>query len=271
MHRDFIPKVSRAANARRSITVFVCVVIWSVAISSMAAGPVYAQSLEVSDGSNAVAFGLYSEVDPEYDLPMIGGYSAFSIAGIMDIGGYFAQTATSVNGTEGNNRSLGFVYNVMPLKQQPEVPVSLQLRLTYGITLVDPDLVYAELLERAELQEDPFDGIANVESTRTHYSLGFGLLREFALGPVFSARLGGDVEYRVTRSTYSALLTRAEEDESLDVAGVRETRLLFGPMAGVSVRHPNGPVFSLSTRFWFDEDAEFVVRPELGLVLVQRN
>ncbi len=260
-----IPRVFLEAP-RLAVVISACVGFITLATVSG-----YAQSLEVSDGSNAVAFGLYSEVDPEHDLPTVGGYTAFSIAGIMDVGGYFAQTATSVNGTEGNNRSLGFVYNVMPLKQQPRVPVSVQMRLTYGITLVDPDLVYAELLERAELDEDPFEGITNVESTRTHYSLGFGLLRDFSLGRGLTARLGGDVEYRVTRSTFSALLIRAEEDESLDVPGVRATRLLFGPSAGLSWRISDGPVLTLGSRFWFDDDNEFVVRPELGLILMQRN
>jgi len=243
--------------------------ISAVALVLLAAAlPAAAQSIDITDGSNAVGLGFHGELDTG-SLLELGGHTAFSIAGIMDIGAYFATATETVNGVEGSNRTLGAILNLMPLKQRAGVPFSLQLRLRYGATFVDRDLVVAELEDR-----DVFEEVRDVESTRTGYSLGAGLTRDVPLGPLLTLRLGADAEFRAARSIYRAVFSAADgddddDDETEESVGFRETSVLYGPSAGISVRFPRGPVLAFTSRFLFDDDQELVFRPELSLILLQ--
>ncbi len=242
--------------------------ISAVALVLLAAAlPAVAQSIDITDGSNAVGLGFHGELDTD-SLLELGGYTAFSIAGIMDIGAYFATGTETVNGVEGSNRTLGALVNLMPFKQRAGVPFSLQLRLRYGATLVDRELVVAELEDR-----EVFEEVRDVDSTRTGYSLGAGLTRDVPLGPLLTLRLGADAEFRAARSSYSAVFSTADDDndddETEESVGFRETSVLYGPSAGISVQFPRGPVLSFTSRFLFDDDQELVFRPELSLILLQ--
>lgn len=231
--------------------------------------PAAAQSIEVQDGADAVGFGLYSEFSPD-ELLTLNGYTAFSIAGIMDVGGYLGRQSQTVNGVQGDSMTLGFVYNLIPIRQSESIPISLQLRLTWGLTLVNRDVVVAELQDRLPDLPDAFNE-DTVDGTRVGYTIGAGVSRNLALREPFWLRLGADVEFRSSRSSYSAVFALTDDDDATvpETVGFRETVLLYVPSVTLSMRVPDGPVVSLGSRFWFDEDNNVVVRPELNLVWLQ--
>ncbi|TVR32029.1 MAG: hypothetical protein EA404_08620 [Spirochaetaceae bacterium] len=237
------------------------------AVAIGAAVPAGAQSIEVRDGANAVGFGLYGEFSSA-DQFELNGYTAFSIAGIMDIGGYLGRQTQTVNGVQGDNMTIGFLYNLVPVRQRRGFPLTLQLNLSWGLTLVNRDLVVAELSDRF----DPGDDIDadSVDGTRSGYSVGAGVSREFELSGPLWARIGADVQFRSERSTYSAVFTfTGDEDTSVpESVGFRETTLLYAPSVALIVRLPDGPLVTVGSRFWFDEDQELVVRPELNLIML---
>ncbi len=228
--------------------------------------PATAQSIEVRDGADAVGFGLYSEFSTS-ELLTLNGYTAFSIAGTMDVGGYLGRVSETVNGVQGDSMTVGFVYNVIPIRQSESIPISLQLRLTWGLTLVNRDVVVAELQDRLGDLPTEFD-LETVDGTRSGYTLGAGISRDFALGGPYWLRLGADVEFRTARSTYSAVFAVGDDDDAdaPRVVGFRQTDLLYVPSAALSVRIPDGPVVTFGSRFWFDDGSNVVVRPELNLV-----
>lgn len=224
------------------------------------------QSSQILDGTNGVGLALYSELDGA-SLSEIGGYTAYSIAGIMDVGGYLARESETVGDREGTNTTIGFVYNVLPVKQQPGMPFSLQLRLNYGLTLVDRDLVVAELQARTD---EVFDDIQSVESTRSTYTIAAGIMHDIRREERLSFRLGAEVAYRVKRATYSAVFTSSDDDDddtlTEETLGFRETDFYVVPIAGASWRVPDGPILSVQTRAWLNAEDELVLRPELGIV-----
>lgn len=227
-----------------------------------------AQSIDVRDGANAVGVGFAAEFSSVEQFTL-SGYSAFSISGIMDIGGYLGRVTETVNGVQGDSMTVGFVYNIVPVRQHEGLPFSLQLRMTWGLTLVNRDLVVAELIDRF----DPGQEISaeSVDGTRSGYTIGAGISRDVALGDPWWLRLGADAEFRSARSTYSAVFTFSGDEDSTtpQTAGFRETSLLYVPNAALSLRVPDGPVVSLASRFWFDDNRQLVVRPELNLVFLQ--
>ena len=229
-----------------------------------------AQSIEVRDGANAVGFGLSSEFGSQEQFTL-SGYSAFSIAGIMDIGGYLGRQTETFNDVTGDNMTLGFVYNVIPIRQGAGIPFSLQLRLTYGLTLINRDLVVADLLDRFGATVPGDFEVDSIDGSRSGSSLAAGRCRELGLGGPLWLRLGADVEFRSARSTYNAVFSFSGEEETTTPrsVGFRETSLLYIPSAAISLRIPDGPVVSAGSRFWFDEDQQLVVCPELSLIFLQ--
>lgn len=236
---------------------------------SAAAAAAGAQSIEVRDGADAVGFGFYGELTSG-EAYTLNGYTAFSIAGTMDIGGYLGRKTETVGGVQGDSMTLGFVYNLVPIRQRAGVPVSVQMRLTWGLTLVNRDLVVAELRDRLPELPDQFE-VENIDGTRTGYSVGAGISRDIALGEPFWLRLGADIEFRTSRATYSAVFALTEEEDATvpRTVGFRETSLLYVPSVALSMRMPDGPVISFGTRIWFDDERNVVVRPELNLVYLQ--
>lgn len=226
---------------------------------------VHGQSIDVDDRSNAVRIGVYGDIERNVGLRGYGGQTALSIGGVMDVGAFFASRYERVVGVDGVNRSIGFVYNIMPIKQQPGIPLSAQLSLSYGVTFVDPDLVVAAL--SAPLADDqPFDKVENVDSTRRQFVLGSEVSRTFNLGEPFAIRAGFGAEYQVARTTYSATFTSGE-DETTETAGEREMSAFVGPNVSLRFRLTDATAVTAGSRFRFSDSGDFTVRPELGVVL----
>ncbi len=251
----------RADIVRTSVTLLLAAVALGTAV------PVRAQSIEVRDGANAVGFGLYGEFSSA-DQFELNGYTAFSIAGMMDIGGYLGRQTETVNGVQGDNMTIGFLYNLVPVRQRRGFPLTLQLNLTWGLTLVNRDLVVAELSDRFDPGDDV--DIGSVDGTRSGYTVGAGVSRDFPLSGPLWARIGADVQFRSERSTYSAVFTFSGDDETSapQSIGFRETTLLYAPSVALILRLPDGPLVTVGSRFWFDEHQELMVQPELNLIML---
>lgn len=258
-----LPPVYCLRNRRRPYLVLVALLLLAVAV------PAPAQSIDVYDGSDAVGLGFFSEFS-SIEQFSLNGYTSFSIAGIMDIGGYLGRQTEKVNGIQGDNMSFGFVYNLLPVRQSAGAPFSVQMRLTWGLTLVNRDVVVAELRDRIDDLPALFDA-GSVDGTRSGYTLGVGLSRSVPLNGHMYLRLGADAEFRTERSTYTAVFSFSDDDDSSAprTIGFRRTVLLYVPSAAVSIRMPDGPVISFGSRFWFDEDGNVVVRPELNFSWLQ--
>ncbi len=223
------------------------------------------QSVEVDDRSNAVRIGVYGDIERNVGLRGYGGQTALSIAGVMDVGTFFSSRFERVAGVDGVNRSIGFVYSIMPIKQQFGIPLSAQVSLAYGITFVDPQLVVAAL--SAPLADDqPFDKVENVDSTRRQFVLGSEVSRTFHLGRPVAVRAGFGAEYQVARTTYSATFTSGDE-ETVETAGSREMSASVGPSVSLCFRLSDATAVTAGFRFRFSDLGDFTVRPELAVVL----
>ena len=252
-----VRRITRARRAYVLCAVFFC-----------AAAAVSAQSLELEHGANGIGVGVFGDVLHPSMLE-IGNTLGLSIGGTMDIGAYVSRQGESVASDDGTNIALGFLYTIMPIRQQPGVPFSMQLKLTYGLVLVDPIIVAAELRDLFDERAEPG---AVSEGTRTVYTLGFGLSHEFRSDRTVAFRIGLDAVYRVQHSAYATTLVPdtddpADEEPTLFEFARRRMTVLYGPSVGLTVRSPLGPAFSFVTRVLLDDELNVSVRPELSVVL----
>ena len=249
-----------AGAVRRRVSLFAAALL--VLSSAMTA---HGQSVDVDDRSNAVRIGVYGDIERNVGLRGYGGQTALSIAGVMDVGTFFSSRFERVAGVDGVNRSIGFVYNIMPIKQQFGIPLSAQLSLAYGVTFVDPLLVVATL--SAPLADDqPFEKVENVDSTRRQFVLGSEVSRTFHLGRPIAVRAGFGAEYQVARTAYSATFTAGEETTT-ETRGEREMSATVGPSVSLRFQLTDATAVTAGSRFRFSDSGEFTVRPELGVVL----
>ncbi len=258
----------RVRSVARIVGIVCC--LFAIGISN-----VYGQSIDIRDGSNAVGISGHLDLDPDLTIRSVGGRSAYSIAGVMDVGVSMSNTMEEIDDTLGTVQTLGLLYSIIPVKQQPGLPVSLQLGLSYGISFVDPVLVRAAL----ERDLDRFDEDPNVidvrryDGSRSGYTLSALVSGDVPLNERFALRLGAGGEYRVSRTSYTAFLSPGngtDDDNDIELIGDRLQSTHFGPGIGVVYRAPRGLVVSWNNRLLFDESLDVQYRPEISLAILQQ-
>ncbi len=235
----------------------------------------YGQSIEVHDGSNAIGLSGHIDLDSDMTFRSGGGKSAYSIAGVMDIGVSMSNAFEDIEDVVGTVQTLSLHYSVFPVKQQAGIPVSLQLGLSYGLSFLDSRLVLAELerdLDRfGEALSETIDA-RRYDGSRTGYTLNAVASTDAPLNGRLKLRLAVGGEYRVARTSYTAFLTSGADGDDNEVVliGDRRQGVYFGPGIGLVYRWPRGLITSWNNRLLFDASFGFQYRPEVSLAILQQ-
>ena len=155
--------------------IFLLILIFAVAASFQAAS----QSAYLEQGTNGTGLTMDSFWDSG-NFDSIGLCAGFSIAGVLDLG-MGVNLAVSEMGNSSAREVNGYIfYNVFVLKQNREMPLSVQITSSYGLTTVS-----SEYLEDRDLVK-----------RGNGYTIGASLLRDFMFLPAFGMRIGLFGSYR---------------------------------------------------------------------------
>ncbi|MCK5201606.1 MAG: hypothetical protein KAR21_24800 [Spirochaetales bacterium] len=133
-----------------------------------------AQSRYLEDGIGGPGFEFSMGI-VDYGLTTFGMTAAYSIGGIMDIG-VFADRETGTLGNDPNTDiNVGFLYNLIVVKQTEYIPFNLQLEGSYGYTNVSSDYL---------------DGL-DLQKEGQGFQLGMSIYSEILIISKFGILVGG--------------------------------------------------------------------------------
>ncbi len=213
--------------------VFIFLIITLLLIFS---GTVSAQSRYLEDGIGGPGFKFNLGII-NYELSSFGMASAYSIGGIMDIGFFANRETGTLRNKDRTDINLGFLYNVIIVKQTEYVPFNLQLEGSYGYTNVESDA----LLGTREGQG---------------FNLGLSVYSEVMLFSKLGILVGGKGLYK------NYIFT-----ETVPVSRERIEGLEFGFLSGISLKLDKWPIISLGVEVLYTiPDPGISVKPTLSIV-----
>ena len=175
----------------------------------------------------------------------IGILSGYSIAGILDVGGSVDLTRGMLQGYDSTDLRAAFDYRINVLKQSPGVPLSLQIRGSYGLSNV-----------LSEYLDDD-------HATRrgTGYTLGLNLSSNIGLTDFWLVRVGLLGDYgSTTYTTVGDTLNTVE----------REANLHFGGALGFLFVFRGGATLAAQVELRADQNLELEIHPILAVAFPQR-
>ncbi|MCK5152955.1 MAG: hypothetical protein KAQ93_01230 [Spirochaetales bacterium] len=209
-----------------------------IALLFIFSGTVSAQSRHLEDGIGGPGFE-FSMGLIDYNLSTFGVSAAYSIGGIMDIGFYTNRETGTLYNFDRTDISVGFLYNLIVVKQTEYVPFSLQLEGSYGYTNVDSDYLTNTSQER--------EGQG--------FTIGVSLYNEISVFSNFGILLGGKGLYKNYIFTETIAGTeRAEE-------------LKYGLISAVSLKLDNWPIIALGVEVLYSSpDPGISVIPSISII-----
>jgi len=180
----------------------------------------------------------------------LGIVSGYSIAGILDVGGSVDYSLGELEGLDSTDLRAALDYGVNVLKQSARVPLSLQIKGSYGI-----HRVLSEYLD-------------NTNATRrgTGYTLGLNLATNIRLTPSWLIRVSLFGDYGSTK--YITLPEGALETTPGVVE--RAADLYFGGGLGFLFAFPQGAILAVQAELRADRDLELQINPILSVAFPQR-
>jgi hypothetical protein len=146
--------------------------------------------------------------------------------------------------------ALGFDYNVNVLKQSNNVPLSVQINGSYGLTSVDSE--YLDSINR--------------QRRATGYTVGLDMARNFRLTPYWLLRLNALLDYR----SFTYTITDTSVAPPLVVDQERINTLFWGGGLGFVFVLPKGQTLAVRTELRANHDLELEIRPILAVVFPQK-
>lgn len=214
---------------------FIYLVLILVFILPMA---VSAQSRYLEDGIGGPGFELSMGI-VDYNLTTFGMTAAYSIGGIMDIGVFLDREASTIHGYERTDINVGFLYNLIVVKQTEYVPFNLQLEGAYGYTNVDSEYLTGTGQER--------EGQG--------FQLGVSIYSEIPAFSKFGILVGGKSFYK------NYVFTQT------DIGSERTEELRYGFLSAVSMKLDNWPIISLGVEvLYLIQDPGISVYPSISIV-----
>ena len=208
----------------------------AASLFSLVVGTAMGQSAYLDNGVN----GTGLTVDMAWNtsrLEGIGLSAGYSISGILDLGLalnvvydeielFIAEGETKTSDSREINGSI--LYNVYVIKQQDEVPLSLQIIGSYGLSRTS-----SELLEKQ-----------NVTRRGSGFTVGTILTRDFTIDPGWAVRLGLLVDYRSYQYTIEP--DSAPAEDSIYLGSQFAEQLEYGALVGLLIKPVLGPAVSVS-------------------------
>ena len=179
----------------------------------------------------------------------LGVVTGYSIAGILDIGFDLGYTLGEIGGSSASELGIGFAYRAHVLKQSPRIPLSMQIKGSYGLVNVNSDYLEANYLIRRA----------------TGYTIGVDLSRNFRLTSYWLLRLNVLVDYESFAFT--------ETDTSVappTVAQEYVRNLFFGGGLGFLFVFPMGSTLAVQAELRADQDLELQIHPILAVAFPQK-
>jgi len=172
----------------------------------------------------------------------LGVMSGYSIGGVLDIGADLDFSLGELYGNETSDLRLAFVYSVNLLKQSGNVPVSLQVQGSYGVSNVI-----------SRYLED--DGAAR---RGQGYTIGVALSRSFRLSSLALVRLNVLADYQ---SVTFATIGGATIPDSTDYG----RNLYFGGAIGLVFELQSGAVLGVHGELRSNQNYDLWARPILAV------
>jgi len=201
-------------------------------------GTVFSQSRYLEDGIGGPGFEFSMGII-DYNLTTFGVSSAYSIGGIMDIGFFANRVTGTLYNKDRTDINLGFLYNVIIVKQTEFVPLNLQLEGSYGYTNVESDYLNNTAQER--------EGQG--------FTIGVSLYNEISVFSKFGILIGGKGLYK----NYIFTETNAGSE--------RTEELKYGFISALSMKLDNWPIIALGVEVLYSTpDPGISVKPSISII-----
>lgn len=198
---------------------------------------VSAQSRYLEDGIGGPGFEFSMGI-VDYKLSTLGVNAAYSIGGIMDIGFYANRETGTLYNFDRTDINIGFLYNLIVVKQTEYVPFNLQLEGSYGYTNVDSDYLTNTSQER--------EGQG--------FTFGASLFSEIPVFPRFGILIGGKGLYK--NYIFTETIAGSERSEELQ----------YGFISAFSMKLDNWPIIALGVEVLYSTpDPGISVKPSLSI------
>lgn len=206
-----------------------------------------AQSRYLEDGIGGPGFEFSMGI-VDYGLTTFGMTAAYSIGGIMDIG-VFADRETGTLGNDPNTDiNVGFLYNLIVVKQTEYIPFNLQLEGSYGYTNVSSDYL---------------DGL-DLQKEGQGFQLGMSIYSEILIISKFGILVGGKGLYTNYIFTTTDVPVPAEP-VVYNLERIEE--LEFGFLSSISMKMDKWPIISLGVEVLYSiPDPGISVKPTISIV-----
>jgi hypothetical protein len=204
---------------------------------------VFAQGIYLEKGDNGFG-GEFRTVWNREGFEATEVTVGYSIAGILDIGGGLTYTTGKLGGFSSSDLRFAFNYRINMLKQSSQVPLSLQIRGSYGL-----NDVISEYLD-------------NDNATRrgTGYTIGLNITRNFRLAQFLLLHLNMLVDYEsISYSTVGDTLNFEDHVRNL----------YYGGGGGFLFIFPKGQILGIRAEVWADEDLALQIHPIVGIAFPQ--
>ena len=187
------------------------------------------QSAYLENGVNGT--GLTVDVAWIADKLAGFGFSAgYSISGILDLGMALNVIYDEIEKKEAREINGRILYNVFVFKQQAEIPLSLQIIGSYGLSRISSDPLEEQKLIRRG----------------SGFTIGAILSTDFMLGFRWAIRLGLLADYRSYR--YITETEIAIPEDSVYPVSQYEEELIYGGLVGVLLKPVMGPVVAVGLK-----------------------
>ncbi len=199
---------------------------------------VSAQSRYLENGIGGPGFEFSVVVDDDI-LSTIGITAAYSIGGIMDIGVFVDRETGTLYDFDRTDINVGFLYNLIVVKQTEYVPFNLQLEGAYGYTNIS-----SEYLD--------FWGIQRIGQG---FKFGISVYSELTLFSHFAILVGGKGSYK--NYIFTETIAGSERIEELQ----------YGFISAFSMKLDNWPIIALGVEVLYSTpDPGISVKPSISII-----